>query len=38
MEELNAQWYDYDEFWGGVHAQADKIDELINQFNEAVKR
>ncbi|MBQ3405267.1 MAG: pyridoxal-5-phosphate-dependent protein subunit beta [Oscillospiraceae bacterium] len=38
MEELNTQWYDYDEFWGGIHSQAEKIDELIEQFNEAVKR
>jgi len=34
LDELNAQWYDYDNYWGNVHNQADKIDELIKQFNE----
>ncbi|SJZ91425.1 pyridoxal-phosphate dependent enzyme [Selenihalanaerobacter shriftii] len=34
LDELNAQWYDADEYWGGVHKQADKIDELIKEFNE----
>lgn len=34
LDELNAQWYDYDNYWGSVHKQKDKIDELINEFNE----
>ena len=34
MEELNAQWYDYDNYWGNIHNKADKIDELIKEFNE----
>ena len=34
-EELNAQWYDYDEYWGGIHAQAKEIDALIEEFNAA---
>lgn len=34
LDELNAQWYDYDNYWGSVHKQAEKIDELINEFNE----
>jgi len=36
-EELDAQWYDYDNTWGAVHKQAAEIDALINEFNEAVK-
>ncbi len=35
LAELNAQWYDYDAYWGGVHAQAGEIDRLIEEFNEA---
>ncbi len=31
-EEINAQWYD-EHYWTGVHAQADEIDALINEFN-----
>ena len=34
VEELNAQWYDYDNYWGGIHKQAAEIDELIKAFNE----
>lgn len=34
LDELNAQWYDYDNYWGSIPAQADKIDALISQFNE----
>ena len=33
-EELNAQWYDYENYWGSIHDQVDKIDELIKEFNE----
>jgi cysteine synthase len=32
-EELNAQWYDYDNYWGGIHSQAEEIDKLIEEFN-----
>ena len=35
VAELNAQWYDYDNYWGGIHKQAAEIDALINAFNEA---
>lgn len=35
VEELNAQWYDYDNYWGGIHKQAKDIDALIDAFNEA---
>ena len=33
VEELNAQWYDYENYWGEIHNMADKIDELIKEFN-----
>ncbi len=36
VEELNAQWYDYEEYWGEVHSMAPKIDELIKEFNDMV--
>ena len=32
LEELNAQWYDADHYWGGIHAQAAEIDALIDKF------
>ncbi|MEG1536665.1 MAG: pyridoxal-5-phosphate-dependent protein subunit beta [Clostridiales bacterium] len=35
LAELNAQWYDTDNYWGGVHQQAAQIDQLIDQFNQA---
>ncbi len=36
MEELNAQWYDYENYWGSIHNKADEIDELIEEFNDRV--
>ncbi len=36
-DELNALWYDVEGTWGAVHKQAQEIDELICQFNEAVR-
>ncbi|MEL7602761.1 MAG: pyridoxal-5-phosphate-dependent protein subunit beta [Bacillota bacterium] len=33
VDELNAQWYDYDNYWGGIHKQAKEIDALIDEFN-----
>lgn len=33
LEELNAQWYDWPNYWQEVHDQVDKIDELIREFN-----
>jgi hypothetical protein len=38
VEEINAQWYDAEKYWGRVHGLADKIDELIIQFNELVEK
>lgn len=36
LKELNAQWYDHDEYWPAIQKLAPKIDELINAFNEEV--
>ncbi|MEJ2492621.1 MAG: pyridoxal-phosphate dependent enzyme [Desulfuromonadales bacterium] len=36
VEELNAQWYDHDNYWYGMFDQVDAIDALINDFNERV--
>ena len=33
MEELNAQWYDSEEYWDSIHNQVGQIDELIKEFN-----
>lgn len=33
-EELNAQWYDADEYWGSIHRMTPIIDEKIAAFNE----
>ena len=33
-EDLNAQWYDYDNYWCAMHNQVAQVDELINSFNE----
>ncbi len=35
VEDLNALWYDRENTWDAVHAQADQLDQLINAFNEA---
>jgi cysteine synthase len=34
LDELNAQWYDYENYWGSIRSQIGKIDELINSFNQ----
>jgi cysteine synthase len=34
LEELNAQWYDYENYWSSIHQQTSKIDKLIREFNE----
>jgi hypothetical protein len=34
LDELNAQWYDAEAYWGSIHQMAPKIDELIKAFNE----
>ncbi|MEG1988114.1 MAG: pyridoxal-5-phosphate-dependent protein subunit beta, partial [Oscillibacter sp.] len=35
VADLNAQWYDTENTWDAVHAQAADLDDLINEFNEA---
>jgi len=34
LEELNAQWYDYPDYWQGIRGQVGEIDRLIREFNE----
>lgn len=36
VEELNAQWYDYENYWGSIHQQVEAIDQIIRTFNERV--
>jgi len=36
VEELEAQWYDYPEYWDRIHAAVPAIDERIEAFNERV--
>ncbi len=36
VEELDALWYDPEGTWDRVHHEADELDELIREFNEAV--
>ncbi|MBF9015749.1 MULTISPECIES: pyridoxal-phosphate dependent enzyme [unclassified Oceanispirochaeta] len=38
LEELNAQWYDHDNYWYGTMNQADQIDEHIKEFNEMIDK
>jgi cysteine synthase len=37
LEELNAQWYEYDHYWKSIHTLASEIDGLIDEFNELIK-
>ena len=32
-EELDAQWYDYEEYWENIHNSASAIDKLTEEFN-----
>jgi cysteine synthase A len=36
VEELNAQWYDHDNYWNNTFNQVDEIDKLITEFNAKV--
>jgi len=36
VDELNAQWYDYPDYWKRIQDKAEKIDKLIEEFNERV--
>lgn len=33
VADLNAQWYDYDNYWGKLHTMAPELDALVDQFN-----
>ncbi len=33
VDELNAQWYDYPDYWKRIHSKVDDIDRLIEEFN-----
>jgi len=33
LDELNAQWYDHEDYWGGIQKQAAEIDGLVEEFN-----
>ncbi len=36
LDELNAQWYDYPDYWDKIHKQVEEMDKLIIEFNERV--
>ena len=36
VDELNEQWYDYDNYWGRLHQMGPELDQLINQFNDLI--
>ena len=35
LDELNAQWYDYPDYWRRIQSKVDQIDQLIEKFNES---
>jgi cysteine synthase A len=37
LGELNSQWYDYNNYWSGIHNQVAAIDQLITEFNRKVE-
>jgi hypothetical protein len=38
LGELRAQWDDYQNYWGGLHGQAEALDAMIKDFNAEVAR
>ena len=36
VEELDAQWYDYPDYWENIQNQVDEIDELIESMNQEI--
>ncbi len=38
LAELRAQWDDHRNYWGGLHAQVEALDDLIDEFNAEVMR
>lgn len=37
LEELNAQWYDFPDYWDRIHEQVEEIDRLIEAFNARIR-
>ncbi len=37
LNELNSQWYDYDNYWSSIHNQVPEMDQLILEFNKKVE-
>ena len=35
LDDLNAQWYDAENYWGEVYGLADRLDPMIEEFNAA---
>jgi len=35
-EELNAQWYDHENYWGQTFDATETMDALINEFNDMI--
>jgi cysteine synthase len=33
FEEIQAQWYDYDDYWSSIHGHVEELDALIDEFN-----
>jgi cysteine synthase len=36
LDELNAQWYEFPDYWDRIHGQVEEIDRLIEEFNDQV--
>ena len=36
LTELNAQWYDHENYWGTIYDSTDKMDALIKEFNDMI--
>ncbi len=36
LEELNRQWHDHQSYWKNIFSSAEKIDELITEFNSRI--
>ncbi len=37
LEELNRQWHDHQSYWKNIFSSAEKIDELITEFNSRIE-
>ena len=36
VDDLNAQWYDYENYWDKLHTMASEVDGLVEAFNKKV--